>query len=261
LRPVSRATHIVTVYDMTHELFPEKFRAPKRTSRANRRAEETADHIICISDSNKRDLVRLLDVPPEKVAAIPLGLSTRFAELAASGQILEPIHKRPYISHVGQRGGYESFDRFISVFGRSAHVMREFDILSFGGGAPSAAEVEAIRKVGIDPASASNWRKRRPAGSGLSACSVPRLSFPVRRLWLSAAGSNGAPLRCGLQQYEFHARGCRRYGRNLQSTQQRRLGCGNDYAGRRRNRASTFSIHRCPACPSLHLATLCRKHA
>ena len=150
-RPISKATRIVTVYDMTHELFPEQFPAPRRTSRAKRRAVDTADHIICISESTKRDLIRLFDVPSEKVTAIPLGLSVRFAELAASGQTLAAIHPRPYVLYVGQRGGYKNFGNFIKAFGTSPRLLRELDILCFGGGALSPDDLSAARDAGIVP--------------------------------------------------------------------------------------------------------------
>jgi glycosyltransferase involved in cell wall biosynthesis len=149
-RPISKATRIVTVYDMTHELFPEQFPAPRRTSHAKRRAVDAADHIICISESTKRDLVRLFDVPSEKASAIPLGLSVRFAELAASGRTLDAIHPRPYVLYVGQRGGYKNFDNFIKAFGTSPRLLRGLDILCFGGGALSTDELDTARRAGLD---------------------------------------------------------------------------------------------------------------
>lgn len=151
LKPVSKATRIVTVYDMTHELFPEQFPAPRRTSRAKRRAVNTADHVICISESTKRDLVRLFDFPPEKATVIPLGLSERFVEIAASGTKLAPVHTRPFVLYVGQRGGYKNFDNFIKAFGSVPRLVRELDILCFGGGAFSADELSMARDAGIDP--------------------------------------------------------------------------------------------------------------
>jgi glycosyltransferase involved in cell wall biosynthesis len=151
-RPAGKATRIVTVYDMTHELFPAQFPAPRRTSRAKRRAVDQSDHVICISESTKRDLVRLFDVPPEKATAIPLGLSGRLAEIVASGQTLAQIHPRPYILYVGQRGGYKNFDTFMMAIASAPRLRRELDIVCFGGGAFSADEMESIRRAGIDPA-------------------------------------------------------------------------------------------------------------
>jgi glycosyltransferase involved in cell wall biosynthesis len=150
LKPVSKATRIVTVYDMTHELFPEQFPAPRRTSQAKRRAVNAADHVICISESTKRDLVRLFNFPPEKATVIPLGLSERFVELAASESKLAPIHARPYVLYVGQRGGYKNFGNFVKAFGRVPRLVRELDILCFGGGAFSADELSTARDAGID---------------------------------------------------------------------------------------------------------------
>lgn len=152
LKPVSKASRIVTVYDMTHELFPGQFSAPRRTSQAKRRAVNAADHVICISESTKRDLVRLFDFPPEKATVIPLGLSERFVELAASDTRLASVHPRPYVLYVGQRGGYKNFANFIKAFGSVPRSVGELDILCFGGGAFSADELSLAADAGIAPA-------------------------------------------------------------------------------------------------------------
>lgn len=150
-RPLSKATRIVTVYDMTHELFPEQFAAPRRTSLAKRRAVRAADHVVCISESTRRDLIRLFDVPEDKVTAIPLGLSSRIAALSSSGTTLATVNERPYVLFVGQRTGYKNFAAFLTAFGSSPTLTGALDIVCFGGGALTTDERDAAVGNGINP--------------------------------------------------------------------------------------------------------------
>src|SRR6218665_147600 len=64
---------VLTVYDMIHELFPDDFSAKDRTSSVKRQAIERADHVICISESTRKDLLRLLDISESKVSTVHLG--------------------------------------------------------------------------------------------------------------------------------------------------------------------------------------------
>jgi glycosyltransferase involved in cell wall biosynthesis len=149
-RPVSRATRIVTVYDMTHELFPSQFAAAERASAAKRRAVAQADHVICISESTGRDLMRLFDVPASKVTTIPLGLSSALAGLANGTAGSEmAIHGRPYLLFVGKRGGYKNFDTMLRAYASGSELSSELDILCFGGGPITDDERALMSRLGI----------------------------------------------------------------------------------------------------------------
>src|SRR5450830_1400648 len=65
---------VLTVYDMIHELFPESFSPKDKTTFLKRRAVERADHVICISESTRQDLMRLFAVPESKLSVIHLGV-------------------------------------------------------------------------------------------------------------------------------------------------------------------------------------------
>ena len=149
-RPVTKATRLVTVYDMTHELFPSQFSAPMRTSAAKRRSVNHADHVICISESTRQDLISQFDVPASKVTAIPLGLSSTLAALANDSTINEvPIHDRPYLLYVGQRGGYKNFNAMLRAYASRPELCSELDILCFGGGKLTSYEADFIKNLGI----------------------------------------------------------------------------------------------------------------
>ena len=54
-----RGIRVVSIYDMNYEVHPELF-APGSLPKWKRRAAESADHVICISENTKRDLLRFL---------------------------------------------------------------------------------------------------------------------------------------------------------------------------------------------------------
>jgi glycosyltransferase involved in cell wall biosynthesis len=77
---------IVTVLDLIPLLFPDHYR-PKNMSWRFRlarflelRAIRAATGILAISECTKRDLIRLLDIPSERITVTPLGVDRKFFE-------------------------------------------------------------------------------------------------------------------------------------------------------------------------------------
>jgi glycosyltransferase involved in cell wall biosynthesis len=139
---------ILTVFDMIHELFPEGFPASDSTAADKRASVAQADHIICISQNTRSDLIRLLDVDPAKVSVTYLGCSGLFEATAdPSPQPGEP--ERPYILYVGHRAGYKNFANALRAYASSARLVQEFDFLAFGGFAFSVQERELFRSLGL----------------------------------------------------------------------------------------------------------------
>jgi glycosyltransferase involved in cell wall biosynthesis len=136
------ALKVLTVYDMIHERFPDRFDAHDHTAEAKRGAVARADHVICISHSTKRDLLALLPVPEAKVSVIHLASSlVPPAETA-------PASGAPYLLYVGDRWTYKNFLQLVEAVGASP-MLRDFRIVCFGGGALDAAEWAAIDAAGI----------------------------------------------------------------------------------------------------------------
>ncbi len=138
------ARRVTTVHDMIHEKFPQYFAADDPTAARKAAAIARADHVICVSDSTRRDLVaRYPDVagrcsvihhgfdvpPPSPAAAITAG--------------------RPYLLFVGMRGGYKNFAGLVSAFAASPALRADFDVVAVGGGAFSATESALIAGHGL----------------------------------------------------------------------------------------------------------------
>lgn len=141
---------VVTVFDMIHEISPHYFPSHDRTSPMKRRAVAEADAVICISQSTANDLQRLLDVPSERISVTHLGFSSAFAQ-AAPVVDSRPGAARPYLLYVGHRGGYKNFARLLKVYGASARLARDFDLIAFGGYPFSAEELAQIAALKVRP--------------------------------------------------------------------------------------------------------------
>ena len=140
------ARRILTVYDLIHERYPQLFVNSKGTTLPKRVAAHRADHVICISESTRRDLLSYFDIPQAKTSVVYLGVDPYF--MMPSMPTLR-YHSRPFVLYVGARGGYKNFERLVRAFALSARLCREFDLLCFGGGELLPAEWQMIAAAGL----------------------------------------------------------------------------------------------------------------
>ena len=147
-RPLGYAQRrVLTVYDMIHELFPQDVRHAAQVSAAKRAAVARADHVLCISETTRRDLLRLFGTPAERTSVVYLGHSLLGESPAPRTQ---PTGEgRPYLLFVGLRKAYKNFDVVARAFAASARLQRDFDLLAFGGGAFSGRERERLTELGV----------------------------------------------------------------------------------------------------------------
>lgn len=81
--PPTRARTVVTIHDLSFMTVPQLTRPELRTflERSATRAIRRADHVLADSESTRSDLVRLLDVPSDKVSVAYPGVDSRFRPL------------------------------------------------------------------------------------------------------------------------------------------------------------------------------------
>lgn len=141
------AKRIVTVHDMIHEIFSNLFPRNDATRRAKLAAVRRADHIICVSENTRRDLLEVTDIPVEKTSVVYHGYS-----LINTNS--KPAHPRrltaPYLLYVGARDGYKNFEGLLSAYASSS-LRNEFSIACFGGGNATPRESSLIQSLGINP--------------------------------------------------------------------------------------------------------------
>lgn len=136
---------VITVYDMNHEIFHEQYSVFNRTSRNKRIAINRADHVICISENTKRDLMSIFDTDERKISVIHLGFDSAQKNLPDD---LTPICKKPFLLFVGHRPGYKNFSSFLKAVANSKRLIKDFDLIAFGGGKFTMHELELIKSLG-----------------------------------------------------------------------------------------------------------------
>jgi glycosyltransferase involved in cell wall biosynthesis len=134
---------VVTVYDMTHELYPEYFDLADATLSFKRTLAERATLIIAISENTREDLLRIYPLPRDKVKVVHLGHARNPA--AAAPNPAPP----PSILYVGPRAVYKNFPFFLSAI---RDLLREDPALFLdcvGSDALTPAETRYIEHLGL----------------------------------------------------------------------------------------------------------------
>jgi glycosyltransferase involved in cell wall biosynthesis len=138
---------VVTVYDMIHERFANEFSTRVDTRGAKRAAVHRADHVICISENTRRDLMEITGVPEQKISVIHLACDPAPAQSLSDDHSV--AHSKPYLLFVGARSGYKNFNRLLQTMAASSRLMRDFELLAFGGGPFSTAELAMMQSLGF----------------------------------------------------------------------------------------------------------------
>lgn len=103
LKYIGRKPWVITIHDMMPELFPEHFGKNDQQIQFKSQHLGEASTIIAVSESTKRDIVRLLGVPEDKIAVVYHGCPNveRINE--------KPLVTQPYFLYVGMRHVYKNF--------------------------------------------------------------------------------------------------------------------------------------------------------
>lgn len=141
---------VTTMYDMTLERFPKLFPGEDAVRAGKEKIAMRADRIIAISESTKNDIVRVLNVPGEKIRTIHLAGSLD-PEACAGPAPSPPRTGLPdrFLLFVGNRFTYKNFtfmaDALAPVFAEDPAL----HLVCAGGGMFSRSEKEHLQKNGM----------------------------------------------------------------------------------------------------------------
>lgn len=139
-----RARRIVTIHDMVPELLP-KTRRRLDFLTLKKHYVQQADHIICVSESTKRDLLEVYPNTRAPITVVHHGVGSHFTPHAP------PLPKvtDPYILFVGNRGQYKDAAVLFRAFARISTELPQFQLLLVGGGALTTQELGQLHRLGI----------------------------------------------------------------------------------------------------------------
>lgn len=143
------AKRVVTVYDMIHERFASMWPGSEVTTAAKKTAVTRADHVICISESTRRDLLDMFDIPEHKVSVVYLGYDA-LATADVMDTMLPEITPTPFLLYVGSRVVYKNLEGLLRAVASSQFLKNNFSIICFGGGAFTRDEVALIDGLGLE---------------------------------------------------------------------------------------------------------------
>lgn len=138
---------VVTVFDMIHERCSGVFGAADQVRQAKVAAIERADHVLCISEHTRKDLIELLNVPEKKITVTYLAADVFQNPVPPDTDVVPAGH--PYLLYVGGRFGYKNFDLLLKTWGRVSVLRDNFRLVCFGGGGFSPHERELMRELGV----------------------------------------------------------------------------------------------------------------
>ena len=133
---------VITIHDFTHEKYPEYFPGIDKTSIEKKKSAESADGIICISESTKNDLLELYNIPESRIRVIYHGNSL-------TTEPGENIIDKPYLLYVGDRRAYKNFEAVLKVFSEFENLKKDFKLICFGGGKFTKQEQKKIYEFGL----------------------------------------------------------------------------------------------------------------
>lgn len=146
----ARYSSVITVFDMIAELNAQQSSSQLVTFKNTDKyqAVKRADHVICISERTRQDLINFYDVPNNKLSVIHLGCDVPNKTLFDT--LSQPKNTKPFLLYVGLREGYKNFDGMLKAIAASVRLKSTFDIIAFGGGGFTSSELQLISSLGLD---------------------------------------------------------------------------------------------------------------
>lgn len=144
LTPTRGAKRVVTVHDMIPELLPRTRRRLDMLT-LKRRYVDVADHIICISEATKKDLLSVYPEVAAPISVIHHGVDERFTP----DQQALPDLPEHYILFVGHRGQYKDAAVLFRAFARIAGEFPDVQLVCIGGGEFTKDERLMLTNLGV----------------------------------------------------------------------------------------------------------------
>ncbi|MFY7838708.1 MAG: glycosyltransferase family 4 protein [Lacibacter sp.] len=136
--------YVITVHDMIYELYPHYFNAADKFVVQKEKVIRSANHVIVISESTKRDLQRFYSIADDKISVIHHGFYPETISVKPAG-----FNCSKYLLFVGDRENYKNFQ----LFAEAVTPLLQGDVLlrivCTGGGTFTTAEKAFFAEQGI----------------------------------------------------------------------------------------------------------------
>jgi len=134
---------VLTIHDMTHELYPEGLSDRGVVPARKRMLANRARLVIAVSENTRADAIRLLGLDPAKVVTVPHGNSLRPGLVVPAKVPADP----GYWLYVGTRSGYKNWALVVEALAQRANATDR--LVMVGGGPLTNAERRQLDLAGL----------------------------------------------------------------------------------------------------------------
>lgn len=137
---------VITVHDMIHEVFNiEEYFGKLSMLETKRVLLERSERVIAVSEFTKRDILRYIDISPDKIEVVHHGIDENYN--GSTSTIAKNASQR-YFLFVGRRSGYKNFLFMIKAI---ADLIKDFkiNIICVGGGHITREEGSVLEVLGL----------------------------------------------------------------------------------------------------------------
>ena len=131
---------MVVVHDMTYKVFPETVSEETKSwlNEIMERTCERADMIVTVSDYSKKEIIKYLNVNPQKVQVIPCGVDLeRYTERYAENDVIrarQAYHiPEKYLLYIGTLEPRKNIERLIEAYAQLVKKEAKTPVLVIGG--------------------------------------------------------------------------------------------------------------------------------
>jgi len=135
---------VCTVYDMINEKYPNFFLNFREITEIKKLSIMRADHIICISNTTKADLINYFNIDEKKITVT--SLASDFDDNIKNNS---DKYFMDSLLFVGSRRGYKNFEGFLKAYSISDFLRNNYKIIAYGGEKFSNIDYEIIKKYQI----------------------------------------------------------------------------------------------------------------
>lgn len=135
---------VVTIHDMIPELMPQTRRRLDFLTLKSHYVR-SADHIVCVSESTKQDLLKVYGLTGVPISVVHHGVDSRFKP---DGPKLDYLPDR-YLIYVGNRNQYKDAEVLFRAFEMVVKSDQDIHLVCVGGSGLSDREVQRLKEMGI----------------------------------------------------------------------------------------------------------------
>lgn len=140
---LSAHQRVITIHDMIYELYGGKSDEEKLVLKGKAEAIRRASHIIAVSESTRRDLLKFYPEAENKTTVIYHGVSEP-AGIAFAWEL-----ERPFFLFVGNRSWYKNYEGALKAFAAFVKEGRDYDLVCFGGGNETESEKRLAMELNV----------------------------------------------------------------------------------------------------------------